>query len=204
MRIGKVGIVDYGIGNQISIQKCLKLNGIKSIISNELEILEECSAILLPGVGAFAPSIKLLKRKNLDAFIQKKAKDKHPIIGICLGMQLLCDKSYENGEHQGLGLLPGVVEPISKNNNYHIGWNNLKIIKNNNFINNKNQYFYFNHSYGVKSINEYTIGTSSFENHEFSSLIQKDNIVGVQFHPEKSQENGRILFLKIMRDLINA
>ena len=67
-------------------------------------------------------------------------------------MQLLCDKSYENGEHKGLGLLPGVVEPISKNNNYHIGWNNLKIIKNNNFINNKNQYFYFNHSYRLNPL----------------------------------------------------
>lgn len=190
MSVDRVGIVDYGIGNQISIQNCLKLNGIKSIISNELKILEKCSAILLPGVGAFAPSIQLLKRKNLDTFIQMKAKEKRPIIGICLGMQLLFDKSYENGEHQGLGLLPGVVEPISKNNNYHIGWNNLKIIKNNNFINNINHYFYFNHSYGIKSINKYTIGTSSFENEEFSSVIQKDNIVGVQFHPEKSHYYG--------------
>ena len=200
----KVGIIDYGIGNQISIKRGLSLLGIKSIVSNKIDELNICNAILLPGVGAFAPSMKLLKEKSLDIFIQKKAKQNFPIIGICLGMQLLFEKSYENGEHDGLGILPGIVECLSKEKLFHIGWNNLKILKKNNFLKNENHYYYFNHSYGIKEIKPYTISTSHFNNIEFSSVIKKDKIIGIQFHPEKSQENGKKLFKDLLREIVDA
>ena len=119
-------------------------------------------------------------------------------------MQLLFEKSYENGEHDGLGILPGIVESLSKEKLFHIGWNNLKILKKNNFLKNENHYYYFNHSYGIKKIKPYTITTSYFNNVEFSSVIKKDKIIGIQFHPEKSQENGKKLFKDLLKEIGDA
>ena len=200
----KIGIVDYGIGNQSSIQNCLKSIGFKTLISNEIEILEESQILLLPGVGAFEPSMTLLKRKKLDKYIIEKGESEKPIIGICLGMQLLATKSNENGIHSGLNLIPGTVEQLSKNNKFHIGWNSVKVLKKNNFYESKDKYFYFNHSYAFKTLKDYSICSTKFDEIEFNSVIKKNKMVGVQFHPEKSQEEGKKFLFDLIHGLANA
>ena len=191
----KIGLIDYGLGNWSSIAKCFKNLGCKTIISNDLEILEQTNIILLPGVGAFKPAMQSIKLRNIDTFLKDMAKINKPIVGICLGMQLLGQSSEENGESKGIGLIPARVINLFKGN-CHIGWNDV-ISKNHNI---KNQY-YFNHSYGYKVSPEFSIGTSSFENVLFTSILKYKNIIGCQFHPEKSQTNGTKLLNYILKDL---
>ena len=200
----KIGIVDYGIGNQSSIQNCLKSIGFKSSITNKIEELEESQIILLPGVGAFEPSMELLKRRKLDKYIIEKGKSDKPIIGICLGMQLLATKSNENGMHLGLDLIPGTVEKLSKNKKFHIGWNSVNALKKNNFYNYKNKYFYFNHSYAFITKKDYSICSTKFDEIEFNSVIKKNKMVGIQFHPEKSQKEGRKFLFNLINGLADA
>tara|TARA_B100000886_G_scaffold149692_1_gene101786 strand:- start:665 stop:1249 length:585 start_codon:yes stop_codon:yes gene_type:complete len=191
----KIGLIDYGFGNWASISKFLRDLDCKTIISNDLETLEQTNIILLPGVGAFKPAMQSIKLRNIDSFLKDMAKINKPIIGICLGMQLLGQSSEENGEEDGIGLIPAKVIKLFKGN-CHIGWND--VLSEN--INIKNQY-YFNHSYGYKVSSEFSVGTSNFENVLFTSILKYKNIVGCQFHPEKSQVNGTKLFKYILKDL---
>ena len=191
----KIGLIDYGLGNWSSISKCFRNLGYKIIISSDLEALEQTDIILLPGVGAFKPAIQSMKLRNIDSFLKDMAKINKPIIGICLGMQLLGQSSEENGEAEGIGLIPGRVIKLFKGKS-HIGWNDV-ISKNHNI---KNQY-YFNHSYGYKVSSEFSVGTSNFENVYFTSILKYKNIIGCQFHPEKSQMNGTKLLNYLLKDL---
>ena len=196
----KVGIVDYDAGNLNPLAKVLSKLGFKPILSSNKSELKYSEIIILPGVGAFRPAMKVIKSKGLNEFIYEMVDKKKPIIGICLGMQLLGESSLEGEFTKGLGLIPESVYPLGKDL-CHIGWNSPKIIKEDSLLNNFNNLdFYFNHSYAFKSETEYTVCETKFNSIKFTSIIKKNNIYGIQFHPEKSQVKG-LLFL---RNLINS
>ena len=186
-------IIDYKLGNIKSIQSFLTELNVKSYLSSDSKIISKADLILLPGVGTFGPAINFLKKKKLDKIIINKFKEKKPIIGICLGMQLFFESSCENGNHKGLGLIKGKLE---KNKNSHIGWNNLHN-KKKDFYNINNKYFYFNHSYSIKYSNSNQNYFSNYEE-KILTLIKINNFVGMQFHPEKSQKNGLDLMKKVL------
>ncbi len=189
-------IIDYNLGNIKSIQSMLSQLNINSFISSNQKKINNSDIILLPGVGTFGSAMKFLKLKKLDKFIIDQYKKRKPIIGICLGMQLFFEKSCENGNHKGLGLIKGVLE---KNLDSHIGWNNLLPIGED-FYKIKNKYFYFNHTYSVKNLKKKQSYFSNYEN-KILSLIKINNFVGMQFHPEKSQNNGIDLMHSIIKSL---
>lgn len=200
-----IGIIDYGIGNHNSIKQSLKSLGFKSKVTNQREILQQCDLILLPGVGSFSTSINFLKKKKLDNFLIDQARENKAILGICLGMQLLGKESHEHGINKGLGLINGVVEKLTKDGMHHIGWNNLISIKDDDILKSfNNKEFYFNHTYGFKEIKNQTICLTKFKSISFSSVVRFGKIAGLQFHPEKSQNIGKSLLSKIIKDLCNA
>ena len=194
----KIGIIDYGIGNVYSLVKCLKSIGYRAITSSDSLILEKCDLLVLPGVGSFPYAMKQLFASKLDKFIINQSKSKKPIIGICLGMQLLTQHSEENGGHLGLGIIPGKITK-NKNSEYHIGWNNIETPKEKLFSKKFNNHeFFFNHGYSFQGNNKYILSKTNFGG-SFASAIMKENIIGFQFHPEKSQKAG----LQLLKSTIN-
>jgi len=194
----KIGIINYGVGNIHSLHKSFKTIGFRSIKSNEPSVLERCDIIALPGVGSFAYAIKKLTQTNLDRFVINQSKKKKPIIGICLGMQLLTDSSEENGIHSGLGIIPGKIKK-NYNSDYHIGWNNIEVNKQKSFINKFNNHeFFFNHGFSFKGESKYILSKTIF-GESFASVINKGKTIGFQFHPEKSQKAG----LQLLKSTIN-
>lgn len=203
----EVVIIDYSMGNLRSVQKALEHIGVDAVISNELETISKAKKLILPGVGHFAQGVKNLKKLNLWELLNKRVNvDKTPILGICLGMQLMASSS-EEGNVEGLGWFEAKVVRFKVLDTLrykvpHIGWNTISIRNNSLMLNNldPDSKFYFVHSYHFQNSNErFIIATTNYE-YEFVSVVVKDNIFGVQFHPEKSQENGSILlsnFIKI-------
>lgn len=198
-----IGIVDYGTGNLASIKNTLYYLGYRSIISNDKEVLDEVDLILLPGVGAFPHAMETIRSLKLDFFIQAKAKNNIPIIGICLGMQLFADISYEGRPTKGLGLISGEVKPIS-NSSWHIGWNKMQLYKKDNLFSSSDlRSMYFNHSYYFDVDEKYKIAKSILNSDGLAipSVIMKNNIIGFQFHPEKSQDAGKELFINTIEGI---
>ena len=194
----KVGIIDYGIGNWESIKNILFKLGLRTLISDDYKKLDNCDLCLLPGVGAFRPAMKALEKRRLNEFIFEYVENNKPLIGICLGMQLLGRSSSENEFTKGLNLIPEDVLPLN-NGSCHIGWNSIKFVKKDSFFKFRSQdALYFNHSYAFSSNLKYSICETTFNSHNFTSIIRKNNIVGFQFHPEKSQRAG----LTILKNLI--
>jgi len=185
------------MGNLRSVQKAFEKIGCNAIISNDKETIQNATKLVLPGVGAFKDGMKHLQELNLIDILNKKVlEDKTPILGICLGMQLLSNKSYENGETTGLGWIDAEVVKFEFDNTNlkipHVGWNEVIFQDNNNTLfshieNHKD--FYFVHSYYFKPNEDVIIATTEY-GFEFTSAINKDNIFATQFHPEKSQANG--------------
>ena len=206
----KVIIIDYGLGNIVSAQQSfLKMINDKNIdaevvISKNAKDIEGATHIVLPGQGAFSSCMEGLKKINgiISALENAVLKNKIPFLGICVGMQLLADKGYENGEHRGLGWISGSIKKmnVKKLKLPHIGWNNVEIRKNDlqmNFNTKKND-FYFVHSYYFDCLDEKNIiGVSSYGS-VFPSIVGKENIYGVQFHPEKSSSQGLHLIYKFL------
>ncbi|QJC35609.1 imidazole glycerol phosphate synthase subunit HisH [Enterobacteriaceae endosymbiont of Donacia sparganii] len=195
----KIVILDTSCGNFYSLKTTIKKIGFNSEITNKKDVILNADKIFLPGVGSANSIIKKLKNDNLIKLIQNCKKD---ILGICLGMQILGKYSEENNGISTLGILDYFSQLM--NNKHipvpHMGWNKVNNIKSSPLFNNinKNSYFYFSHSYKV-NINDYTVATTNYDN-IFSSVIQKKNFFGVQFHPERSGINGIQLiknFLKI-------
>lgn len=203
----KVSIINYGLGNLFSIQNACSNVGINSIITNDKKIINKSDAIILPGVGAFEHAMVSLEKLNLIDSIISFAKSERPLIGICLGMQLLFEKSYEFGLHHGLGLIPGNVIKLDVNYPYtvpHVQWNRL------NFNNekkhlifkgiNESQYFYFVHSFICKPTNNLEIATTTnYDSIDFCSSVINKNIYGFQFHPERSAEAGLIIYKNLKK-----
>jgi glutamine amidotransferase len=199
----KIGIVDYGIGNHASITSCLKSIGYHVVVSENKSALDDTDLLILPGVGAFPTAMKALHEKDLTRYLKNKSEESKPIIGICLGMQLLADSSEEGNYCEGLQLIPGKVIPFS-NSECHVGWNNIKSISEDVFLKESNGLdFYFNHSYFYEGPSIYKVSLTQF-NLTYASIIRKSNIVGIQFHPEKSQGAGRQLLRKIITELLYA
>ncbi|MDA9569519.1 imidazole glycerol phosphate synthase subunit HisH [Flavobacteriaceae bacterium] len=198
-----VTIVDYDLGNQDSLYYSLKALGFKVKISKDIEILSKSDVLILPGVGSFPEAIKRLKENNLSEFLIEWSSKNKPIIGICLGMQLLCIKSYEYQESRGLGIINGEIIALN-NTRPHIGWNNVFQVQESDFLYSKMNDFYFNHSFKFKGNKKLIIGNSTFNDENIPAIIKKNNVVGVQFHPEKSQKAGKKLLSLIIKKLVDG
>ncbi|MCM8767442.1 MAG: imidazole glycerol phosphate synthase subunit HisH [Candidatus Omnitrophica bacterium] len=192
-----IGIVKYGAGNIYSVFSALRYLGEEVISIENPKILDRVNFLILPGVGNFASSIENLEKMDLLEKIRYKINEGIPFLGICLGLQLLFDWS-EEGEKNGLGILKGKVVRFKSRSIKipHIGWNKVKILKESLLFKDikDNSYFYFAHSYYVNTQKEFIIGKTNY-GVDFPSVILKENIVGTQFHPEKSGTVG-LLFLK--------
>ena len=198
-----IGIVDYGVGNHASVIRALRSLGYRCRFSADPELLESTDLLVLPGVGAFPSAMKALQELDLVGFIQSRARSR-PVLGICLGMQLLADSSEELGSTVGLGLIPGEVVPLV-NPAWHIGWNTMDLaLPDPLFYETRGQGFYFNHSYTFRGDEAYQVCHSSDSGNRFPVVIRRDNIVGVQFHPEKSQEAGRRFLGRLVGGLCDA
>ena len=196
-----IAIIDYGVGNLFSLISSFKYVGADVIVTSDAMEIRKADKIILPGVGAFGDAIKMLKESGLDKVVIEVAKSGKPLMGICLGMQLLFEKSYEYGEHEGLGLLKGSVVPMEGSlpkelKIPQIGWNGLifkkesplfKYLKNGDFV-------YFVHSYYADNCEESLLATTEYGK-ELTAAVAYKNVMGCQFHPEKSGEVG----LKILK-----
>ncbi|MCC0640163.1 MULTISPECIES: imidazole glycerol phosphate synthase subunit HisH [unclassified Clostridioides] len=186
-------IVDYGLGNIDSVSRGFKKAGIETKISNNLNEIKEANSLILPGVGAFRDSINALNKLDLVPIIKEHVSKGKFLIGICLGMQLLYEKSYEYGEYEGLGLIEGSIDKLDISLKVpHMGWNNLKFNKKNDDILKyikEDDYVYFVHSYYANSSNKELVAFSEYEK-KIPAIVRKDNVYGIQFHPEKSGEVG--------------
>ncbi|MBI3134183.1 MAG: imidazole glycerol phosphate synthase subunit HisH [Bacteroidetes bacterium] len=188
------GIIDYGLGNLFSLEKALKRNHSPYLISSLPAELQTCDRFILAGVGHFEFGVQQLHEKNLFAFIQQQVNDGKFLLGICLGMQLVCSAS-EEGHVAGLNLVPVNVERLKVQPPAkipHIGWNSVYDSASNPLFNGigETEKFYFTHSYGVLNASGYGAGTTDYGNVAFYSAIRKENVFGVQFHPEKSFDQG--------------
>lgn len=191
-----IAIVDYGVGNLFSLQSSLAAIGADVVVTADPEILNAADKILLPGVGAFEDAAKKLRESGLADQIKALAAEGKPLLGICLGMQLLFEKSYEYGEHEGLGLISGSVKPIADviPAHYkvpHIGWNALRFQKDSPLFSNirEGDCVYFVHSYYAADCEESLIATAEY-GVELTAAVAKGNVYGCQFHPEKSGAVG--------------
>ena len=191
-----IAIVDYGVGNLFSLISSFKYIGADVLVTSDPNEIKNCEKIILPGVGAFEDARRKLSDTELDKIIIEEAKNGKPLMGICLGMQMLFEKSYEYGEHEGLGLLKGSIIPmdgyISKDLKIpHIGYNPLIFKKKNPLFKHiKNgDCVYFVHSYFATDCEDSVIATAEY-GRELTAAVAKGNIMGCQFHPEKSGDVG--------------
>ena len=196
-------IIDYGMGNLASVQRAFEKLNVDVKISNKEEDLRNAKSLILPGVGAFRDAIKLLDESGLSAVIKDEVSKGKYIIGICLGMQLLYEKGYEYGDYDGLGLIKGNIQFLDvKLKIPHMGWNNLKFNKEDPILKyiKEDEYVYFVHSYYAESDNSELVAYSEYEK-KVPAIVRKDNVYGIQFHPEKSGETG-INILKAYKEII--
>jgi glutamine amidotransferase len=204
MRNGKckIGIVDYNMGNLASVKNAFDKIGANAEVVSDAEKLKDYDKLLFPGVGAFGDAMEHLKKTNLDEAIKEFIKSGKYVLGICLGMQLLFEKSEEFGNHLGLGIIEGEVVRFKKVKDHkipHMGWNKMFTKKNSLFDEIYDPYLYFVHSYHVVCDEKYVIGKTIY-GYEFVSAVNKENVFGFQPHPEKSHKEG----LKILKNFIKV
>lgn len=192
----KIGIIDYGMGNLFSVEQALKRLNVEPIISSDINELNKCDGLILPGVGAFPDAMKRLHETNLHEFIVEQKK---PLLGICLGMQLLFEKSDEVTPTDGLGIFKGHVKRFEGVSRVpHMGWNDLQIVSTPSWLEGKQRpntaYVYFVHSFYATNIApEELVAFADYEGVKVPGIMHKDNFTGMQFHPEKSGEFGMFL-----------
>lgn len=187
-----IGIVDYHLNNLRSVQKAFEKVGSSAFISDRPEELRTADKLVLPGVGAFGQAMQNLNTLGLRSVLDEHVAAGKPLLGICLGMQLLFAKSYELGEFTGLGYVNGEVKIFPSTVKVpHMGWNQIEIIRSSPVLAGvkENNFVYFVHSYFVDPSEDVTIARTDYGD-RFTSMIEKNNIVGIQFHPEKSQTAG--------------
>ena len=202
-----IAVIDYGVGNLFSLLSSLNYVGLNTKLTNDIEEIKNAKGIILPGVGAFRDAIGNLEKYGLKETLISEAKKGKPFLGICLGMQMLFEKSYEYGEYEGLGLINGTVEEIKKyipeNSDLkipHMGWNSLII--NDSFKDDKilkdvndNEYVYYVHSYFAKTDMKNIVAYSEYGT-KIPGIVKNENVYGMQFHPEKSGDTG----LKLLKN----
>lgn len=202
-----IGIVDYGIGNHASVRHTLHDLGYRCRVSAEAAALEACDLLLLPGVGAFPPAMRALRTRGLDRFVIDWVGGGRALIGICLGMQLLAQSSDEGVMTPGLGVLPGDVAALGSGR-WHIGWNSLDRPATPDddplFRASYGHTFYFNHSFVYRGPQEFVAAVTRLGDNRFASAVRRGSVVGMQFHPEKSQASGRVLLRTLLEGLSRA
>jgi len=189
-----IAIIDYDSGNVRSVAKAVEKVGFKSLVTKDKNEILSADGVILPGVGAFADCMNKLEKYNLVDVIYKVVDNQKPFLGICVGLQLLFEKSYEFGEHKGLSLIKGVVKKFPYKKGYkipHMGWNSIEIEKDNPLFRGveSGSYFYFVHSFYGVSDKSVEIAKANYIL-DFTVAVNKNKVWGVQFHPEKSQSNG--------------
>ncbi len=194
-----IAIVDYGVGNLFSLQSSLTSLGVEAIVTGDPAVLRTADRIILPGVGAFGDAARKLREAGLDTLLVEEARNGKPLFGICLGMQMLFEKSFEYGEHEGLGLIPGAIRPIDALTKGsvkipHIGWNALYFPKDKEkhplFCDlNDGDYVYFVHSYCGVDCDDSLIAYTDY-GAPITAAVARGNVCGMQFHPEKSGKVG--------------
>jgi len=202
-----IAIIDYGVGNIHSVISALDKLEIENVLTADPEVIKNADGIILPGVGAFRDAIKSLEDTGLIPLIKKCVGEGKPLLGICLGMQLLYEKSFEDGEYTGLGLLKGEVKAfnpyISKDLKIpHMGWNKLEIKQNSPIFKylGENEFVYYVHSYFACGNDEDVLASSDY-GIEVPGVVGNKNIMGMQFHPEKSSDTG-LKLLKAFGEMI--
>lgn len=190
-----IAIIDYGMGNIASVCNAFKYLGFDTCVTYDARKIRDATHLVLPGVGAAADAMAALKERGLNDAIYEHEITGKPFMGICLGMQLMFDRSYENGEHECLGVIPGCVVPFSDTAQNlrvpHMGWNNVNMRNSRVFDGlEQNTHMYFVHSYYAYGVPEHNIIGETDYGTNFISAVQKDNLIGLQFHPEKSGAQG--------------
>ena len=196
-----VAIIDYGVGNLFSLQSSFAAIGVEAEVTADPETIRRADRVILPGVGAFEDAARKLREAGLDRVVKAEAAGGKPLMGICLGMQMLFERSYEYGTHEGLGLLKGEIRPIAEQIGEglkipHMGWNALRIKKESPILkyNREGDYVYFVHSYSAVNCGESLLATVEYGS-ELTACVGLGNVFGCQFHPEKSGSIG----LRILR-----
>ena len=190
-------VLDYGVGNLFSLQSSLRVLGLETEVTGQAEKLRAADRIILPGVGAFGDARAKLDETGLVPVLLEEAERK-PLLGICLGMQLLFDQSFEYGEHPGLGLIPGDVAELREDlvdktlKIPHMGWNSLETVKDDPLFRyfQNGEYVYYVHSFYARNCRESTLGVSQYGNLAVTGVVRRGNVWGTQFHPEKSGDAG--------------
>lgn len=198
-----IAIVDYGVGNLKSVQNALKALNIPSKISSDGEAIEKCRSIIVPGVGAFPDAMKNMRGSGLDKVIKAAAMEGKPILGICLGMQLFFEESYELEKCAGLGLLKGKIRKLEGSIKIpHMGWNSLSFETKSPLLKGltENKYVYFVHSYYAEVCEKDIVNAYSMYEKKIPAIVSKGNIFGMQFHPEKSGEFG----MKLLKNFVGV
>ena len=191
-----VAIIDYGVGNLFSLRSSLREIGAEAVVTSDEKVIAEADRVILPGVGAFEDAARKLRESGMAEVVKREAAAGKPMMGICLGMQLMFDVGYEYGVHEGLGLIRGSVRPIADviPADYkipHIGWNLLKFRKESPLFKyiKEDDYVYFVHSYYAAECDESVIAVTEY-GAELTAAVAAGNVYGCQFHPEKSGEVG--------------
>ncbi len=195
-----VAIVDYGVGNHTSVLRCVRKLGFRAVISQSAAQLDQADVLLLPGVGAFPTAMERLHALDLVNYLHRAAQLGRPLIGICLGMQLLAESSMELGFTPGLGLIPGPVEAIGEPR-WHIGWNSLEAAPGHPLLQaSDGEVMYFNHSYAYRGPEEFVVARSRVTEGGLPlvAAIARGSVTGLQFHPEKSQQPGLDLLARLI------
>ena len=198
-----VGVVDYGVGNHAGLSHCLRQLGYKVRLTSDRSVLDTVDTLVLPGVGAFPFAMQALHERGLVRYLQQQALAGRPMIGICLGMELLASASHEFEYTVGLDLIPGEIRPLPDGQR-HIGWNALDCTAQISALAPcQGQDFYFNHTLVYDGPAEY-LACRAWHGQALPAVIRNKNVIGLQFHPEKSQIAGRELLRRLISDGFNA
>ena len=201
----EVVIIDYGVGNLRSVEKAFAATGCAAVVSGEVEVLRAAEKLVLPGVGAFGACMRALSERGFDQLVRERVEEGTPLLGVCVGMQILFEESDEFGATPGLGLLRGRVRRFSDDPRFgdelvvpHVGWNRIDQTRQNPLFNGvtNRSFFYFVHSYYCEPEHQSVVTGETEYGLKYASVVAKDNICGVQFHPEKSQDAG----LRLLRN----
>jgi glutamine amidotransferase len=188
-----MAIIDYGVGNLRSVEKAFTSQGIPAVVSSDEQVLRAADKLVLPGVGAFAACLQGVRTRGFDRLVIEAARAGKPILGLCVGLQMLFDEGHEFGVHRGLGLLPGRVVRFAEGMRVpHVGWNQVTIKRDHPIFRDTpdQSFFYFVHSYYVEPADAACVLGETDYDSGFASICGRGNVVGVQFHPEKSQAAG--------------